>query len=54
MKKIFDIKFIFFCCCTNISWFNFQKSANYETVHELTYIDMCMNEAMRLYPPGFL
>nr|KAG5699953.1 hypothetical protein BaRGS_018252 [Batillaria attramentaria] len=31
-----------------------KKSVTYETAMELTYLDMCMNEAMRMYPPGFI
>ncbi|XP_070173790.1 cytochrome P450 3A11-like [Littorina saxatilis] len=26
----------------------------YEKTNELTYLDMCLSEAMRMYPPGFL
>ncbi|XP_076436666.1 cytochrome P450 3A30-like [Babylonia areolata] len=30
------------------------KAVSYGTASELTYLDMCMNESMRLAPPGFL
>ncbi|XP_076436195.1 cytochrome P450 3A41-like [Babylonia areolata] len=30
------------------------KAVSYETASELPYLDMCMNESMRLAPPGFL
>ena len=26
----------------------------YESASDLTYVDMCMSEAMRLFPPGFM
>ena len=32
----------------------FQSPVTYEIANDLTYLDMCMNEAMRLFPPGFL
>ena len=32
----------------------FQSAVTYEIANDLTYLDMCMNEAMRLFPPGFL
>ncbi|KAK7446242.1 hypothetical protein BaRGS_00040284 [Batillaria attramentaria] len=30
------------------------RQVTYETAMELAYLDMCMNESMRLYPPGFI
>ena len=32
----------------------FQSRVTYEIASDLTYLDMCMNEAMRLFPPGFM
>ncbi|PVD34493.1 hypothetical protein C0Q70_05768 [Pomacea canaliculata] len=29
-----------------------KKEVDYQTVQELTYLEMCLNETMRLYPPG--
>ncbi|KAK7487346.1 hypothetical protein BaRGS_00021435 [Batillaria attramentaria] len=31
-----------------------KRQVTYETAMELAYLDMCMNESMRLYPPGFI
>nr|KAG5685419.1 hypothetical protein BaRGS_008714 [Batillaria attramentaria] len=31
-----------------------RRQVTYETAMELAYLDMCMNESMRLYPPGFI
>ncbi|CAG5123574.1 unnamed protein product [Candidula unifasciata] len=30
------------------------ESPNYDNVQSLTYMDMCINESMRMFPPGFL
>ncbi|XP_005094361.2 cytochrome P450 3A11 [Aplysia californica] len=30
------------------------KFPDYDSVQSLPYIEMCMNEAMRMYPPGFI
>ena len=30
------------------------KFPDYESVQSLNYLDMCINEAMRLFPPGFI
>ena len=32
----------------------FQSAATYASVSELTYLDMCINESMRMFPPGLL
>lgn len=29
-------------------------SPNYDNVQGLTYMDMCINESMRIFPPGFI
>ncbi|KAL8590475.1 hypothetical protein ACOMHN_011688 [Nucella lapillus] len=31
-----------------------KNPVHYDTASELTYVDMCMNEAIRLNPPGFI
>ncbi|KAK7446240.1 hypothetical protein BaRGS_00040282, partial [Batillaria attramentaria] len=31
-----------------------KKSVTYETAMKLPYLDMCMNESLRMYPPGFI
>ncbi|PVD34821.1 hypothetical protein C0Q70_06099 [Pomacea canaliculata] len=30
-----------------------EKPADYSTANELVYLDMCLNEALRMFPPGF-
>ncbi|RUS89192.1 hypothetical protein EGW08_003071 [Elysia chlorotica] len=30
-----------------------KKTPSYDNMQDFTYMDMCLNEAMRLYPPGF-
>ncbi|XP_025084850.1 cytochrome P450 3A56-like [Pomacea canaliculata] len=30
-----------------------KKPADYSTANELVYLDMCLNEALRMFPPGF-
>ncbi|KAK7476967.1 hypothetical protein BaRGS_00031826, partial [Batillaria attramentaria] len=31
-----------------------EEEVDYQVINELTYLDMCMNESIRLYPPGFV
>ncbi|KAK7485919.1 hypothetical protein BaRGS_00022785 [Batillaria attramentaria] len=31
-----------------------EKPVDYDTANDLTYLEMCLNESMRLYPAGFL
>ena len=32
----------------------FQSRVTYEIASDLTYVGMCMNESMRLFPPAFM
>ncbi|CAG5123575.1 unnamed protein product [Candidula unifasciata] len=45
-------------CCRNVQQEIDEKLGNqspsYDNVQDLTYMDMCINESMRMFPPGFL